>query len=262
MPGYAVLEPPPGELRMELKRLVQEGQHEQGLETCEQAVSLGAGRAWLDAQRTAVRCAEALGHTAVRDALVSALQALLKSYPQLPEWTLADDTPTANGETRAWLQQEIMPAPPEPPAAPEPQPAWSAPAAQAEPREPGLPDVEQLALEAARGGRMEEAVELLWREIAREGSGRGRFVRRSQLARICLSTSHAAIALPILRELESEITARQLEQWEEPALVAQILSMYYGALAGDDSQLELRRDLYERICRLAPLEALRLGARP
>ncbi|MBI4873377.1 MAG: type VI secretion system domain-containing protein, partial [Acidobacteria bacterium] len=39
---------------------------------------------------------------------------LLAEYPELPDATLADDTPTANSETRAWIREafgrESLPA--------------------------------------------------------------------------------------------------------------------------------------------------------
>ena len=53
----------------------------------------------------------------------------------------------------------------------------------------------------ARSGDVQQAIEVLTREIAHERSGRARFQRKIQLAQICMSTGHEAIAYPILVEL-------------------------------------------------------------
>ena len=49
-------------------------------------------------------------------------------------------------------------------------------------------------MEAARSGDVQQAIEMLSREIAHEHSGRARFQRKMQLAQICMLTGHEAIA--------------------------------------------------------------------
>ena len=99
-------------------------------------------------------------------AIVSGLRALLADYPQLPDLTMMDDTPTANSETQAWLQENVAAAP----AAPaEPaQPAWNVPCTtnpRHSPECPQPPDPYELAMEAARSGRAQDGIEMLMREI-------------------------------------------------------------------------------------------------
>src|SRR5215472_15733144 len=102
-------------------------------------MGLECGRGWLDVQRYASRACLEMGsyYDPVRTAIMSGLRALLADYPRLPEMTMMDDTPTANSETRAWIEEQVSPpaAPPAPSPTPEPAPepwAYAAPESPAE----------------------------------------------------------------------------------------------------------------------------------
>jgi type VI secretion system protein ImpA len=134
---------------------------------------------------------------------------------------------------------------------------WSPPpppAADSEAGEPAPPDPYDLAMEAARNGQVEDALGILSREVAHERSGRGRFLRRVQLAQVCLATGNNEIGRPILQEIAEEIQQRQLEEWENTDLIAQPLALLYRCLDEADE----KRKLYARICRLDPSRALGL----
>jgi type VI secretion system protein ImpA len=206
---------------------------------------------------------------------LSGLRALLQDMPYLLDWSLADDTPVANGETMQWLKDtgtlgaadgSAAVAPPPPP--PEPvvvQPVWYPPppppmerAFDSENGTPPPPDTYDLAMEAARNGQVEEALNILSREVAQEGSGRGRFLRRIQLAQVCLATGNREIGLPILQEVSDEIQRRGLEQWETGDQLAQPLALLYRCLDDVPDLAAERRALYARICRLDASKALGL----
>ena len=169
----------------------------------------------------------------IRTAIISGLRALLADYPQLPDLTMMDDTPTANSETRAWIQEQVAaPAAAQESAPAEPvQEEWSLSRAGRDARQRRSsaqpPDTYELAMQAARSGRPQDGIELLMRELGQERSGRGRFHRKVQLSQLCVSTSHENIALPILQELAAEIERRKLEDWEAPDLVARPLALLY-----------------------------------
>ena len=119
-------------------------------------------------------------------------------------------------------------------------------------------DVIELAMKAARAGKVQEAIGMLTREMNNERTGRGRFQRHIQLANIFLATKHEAIAYPILVELAEEIERRKLEEWEEAAVVAQPLALLYRCaekLGRDDAEKE---KIYQKLCRLDPGQALAL----
>lgn len=259
----AMLEAPPTEKRTLIKKMSMESDWAGVLENSEQAMSLPCGRGWIDLQRYAVRACESLGseYEPVAAAIRAELKILLADYPDLLNSSLMDDTPAANVETQTWLRESILPPPPAPPPSNEPEfiPAAipsNAPSESANGEK--APDVTELAMKAARAGKVQEAIGILTREIGNERTGRGRFQRHIQLANIFLATKHEAIAYPILVELAEEINRRKLEEWEEPSVVAQPLALLYRCaekLGRDDAE---REKIYQKLCRLDPGQALAL----
>jgi len=254
----SVLESPPTDVRQTLKRLANEGAWTELLETAEVAMGSASGRGWLDLQRHVVRACEELGsyYDSIATAVKSEVRALLADYPDLPLATLNDDTPAANSETQAWLktiQPEALAA-----AAPEYTPP-PAPVYEQEPSEElGSSEIDSfvLAMNAAKAGRSQEAIEILSAEISHQNSGRGKFQRRMQLSQLCMTIGHDAISKSILEELVQMIDRHQLEQWESPEMVAHALSMLYGCMQKLNGDPVEKQKLYARICRLDPMQAL------
>lgn len=240
------LEAPPTETRQKIRRLAQQEEWQELLETVEQAMAQPCGRAWLDLQRYAMAACEALGeeYAAVSAAIRGATRNVLEEYPQLLEAQLSDDTPAANAQTReALARYGCVPG------------ATAAPKAAAP-----APERNEDALieDALRRGRHDLALEMAVRRMSQETTGRGRFQRRVQSARILEAAGRKQAALPLLRELASEIAQRKLEDWEAPALVVEPLALLYRCMAGMDEFEEERRSIYNQICRLDPVKALDL----
>jgi type VI secretion system protein ImpA len=243
-PDAALLVPPPTEVRQTIRRLAAEYNWSELIDAAETAMVQPYGRAWLDLQRHVVNATEQSGYAHVAAAIRSEVRALLVDLPRLPQWEFSDETPVANAETLAWLKQLQSPAPPELPVAVFEEPAAAIPNAP--------PDTFTLAVEAARSGRANEAIQMLADEIPRQQSGRARFQRRLQLAQVCMMTGHETLAAPILEELAQSIDLHQLDAWESREIVAQPLVMLY-KLQRDDA---VKQKLYARISRLDPLQAL------
>jgi type VI secretion system protein ImpA len=254
-----LLAAPPTEIRQNLKKLSLELNWTELLEGCETAMGMECGRGWLDLQRYAARACYELGsyYEPIRHAVISSLRAFLADYPRILEMTLMDDTPTANGETQTWLKDEVLPKAEA--AARAAEPAYAPPAYAAQQAAGGEaaapPDVFEIAMNEARGGRAQQGIEMLMREMTQERSGRARFQRKAQLAQLCAMTGHTPIAYPILQELASEIERRKLEDWETPETIAQPLALLYKCMDKNVSA-EDRQKLYSWICRLDPLAAL------
>ncbi len=260
-PDARLLEAPSTELRQHIKRLALSNRWNELLETAETVMSLPCSRAWLDLQRFVVAACTALGseYEPIAAAIRSELRTLLHDVPSLLDTNLLDDTPAANAETRAWLK-ELTEAPP---PSPEPQeegaeaasvnhnpvPSWLEKAV----------DPYLLAQEAVKAGQPEKAFEVMHNEIARQRSGRGRFLRTMQLVQICVEAGNDAIAQPLIDDLAAAIESHKLDAWEDSQMVADALSTVMRVSKKVQGSSSEREKLFERICRLDPVRALRAG---
>ena len=252
-PDPASLTAPSTELRQQLKRLYSESNWEELLSTAEAAVSSPCGRGWLDLQRYSWQACDQLYHSSAAQAICSATRGLLQDYPNLPQWTLTDDTPTANTETKTWIAERVLP--------PEPEVASAAmPAAQPDssPSNNGRVERFEAAMKLAKGGKIAEAVESLSRAASREASGRERFQRQLELARLCVGTNHFTIAVPILQNMVAEVEKRGLFDWEDVSLVAQPLILLVQCMDRTKRDPAERARVYDLLCRLEPAYALQL----
>src|SRR6266496_2220677 len=189
--------------------------------------------------------------TAVRTQLVG----LLRDVPQLPDLTLMDDTPTANAETRAWLQKGGLLAAAAQSAQDKRAVAAASPApAETRPRYGGA--VYERAMEEVRAGRPQKGIELLMREADQEKSPRTKFLRRSEAAAIMVESGLEPVALPILIELVQQIGTHKLEEWESPDIVARPMALLYRTLHKVGGDTGTKDDLYRRVCRLDPMQAI------
>jgi type VI secretion system protein ImpA len=287
----SMLAGPDSDLRKNLEAAFESQDWDSVLQLTESAMENTCGRGWLDLQRYTVRALEGKGKwfAFVADAVRTGVRGLIQDLPGLLDLNLRDGSPTADAETRTWIEQEVMagaviaPRPAAPAEAqpaveeakPEPEPQTELQPAAAEVKLPAIdlmirpPQVEAdpltqeeestdfgQAIEAAREGRMGEALDLIRRKLATEHSGRGRFKRRVQLAHLLMAAKRDKVAEPILRDLAAEIEQRRLEDWEDGEAVAYPLSLLVRCAAQSGDQ---RKAIYERICRLDPVRALELS---
>ncbi|PYP93990.1 MAG: hypothetical protein DMD34_10135 [Gemmatimonadetes bacterium] len=255
-----LLAAPPTHMRTHLKGLLLDGKWAELLDAGENVMATPHGRGWLDLQRYELTACEALGpeYEWVTAALEGALVGLLRDLPQLPDLTLMDDTPTANAETRAWLQSGgLLSAAAQ--AAEEARTARRGPA-RAEPR-PRLGGAAlDRAMEEVRAGRPQKGIELLMREAEQEKSPRARFLRRSEAAGVMVEAGLEPVALHILNELVQQIEDHKLEAWELAEVVARPMGLLYRALEKLGGDAGLKDTLYQRICRLDPMQAIAFPA--
>jgi type VI secretion system protein ImpA len=242
-----LLTAPPTDQRSRLRTFLLDGRWAELLEGCEQVMATSYGRGWLDLQRYVLEACSGLGseYDRVAESIQRALQALLQDVPGLPALTLMDDTPTANAETRKWLQETGL--------------VGSAAAADGlpEPRAGGRGPYER-AMERVRAGEPEKAIRMLIAQAAQEVSERERFLRRSQAAEIMVDVGREAVALPILQDLMGQIEKHGLDEYEAGEVVARPMGLLFRCmqrLEGDAAQMQ---ELYLRICRLDPMQAIHL----
>jgi type VI secretion system protein ImpA len=259
-----LLEAPPTELRQQIKRLALNKKWPDLLEAGEQAMALPCSRAWLDLQRLSVAACTALGpdYQPIATAIQSELRALLNDLPELLDATLLDDTPAANPETKAWLEQLSKPQQPAQPAEDEASEAAAAPVAELN----GTPtwlaraaDAYVLAKEALAAGQEEKAFAIMRAAIARQRSGRRRFQRMMQLIELATTAGKDAIAQPLLEDIAATIENHKLDAWEDPEVVAGYLLTLMRNSKKIQGNAGEKQKLFERICRLDPVQALSAG---
>jgi type VI secretion system protein ImpA len=107
-----------------------------------------------------------------------------------------------------------------------------------------------------QAGQVEAAIQILQREIEREPSGRGRFQRKLQLARLCLTAGKDAIAQPLLDDVAAAIEAHKLDDWEDREVVAGALAFLMQSSKKIQGDAKAKQAVFERICRLDAVQAL------
>jgi type VI secretion system protein ImpA len=258
-PAWDFLTPPPTEKRQNLKRLASESNWSELLAEAISAAGEPCGRGWLDVQRYIWRASYESSYTAITAAVIFMLQGLLKEVPAIPSWTMSDDTPTANPETLKWLEEMVIPKPPEPvvvEAQPEPELAAAVYAQSSSAEiESGAPDVLDTARELMARGHLAQALQLLMRDAAQQPSGRARFLRRLQMAQLCVGAGQGKVAYPVLEELVKEIDQRQLEEWEGAEMIAPPLALLLKCLDGTENG-GMRETVFARLCRIDPIAAM------
>jgi type VI secretion system protein ImpA len=244
-----LLTAPPTHVRTRLKGYTLDGKWAELLDACEEVMATPHGRGWLDLQRYALEACEGLGSEfdVVAGAIKGALAALLNDLPDLPGMTLMDDSPTANSETQGWLREAI---------------GFGSENGDGSITVPDSSDPDR-ALERQvarlRTTQPHQAIQMLMRQASQEKSSRARFLRRSQAASIMVESGLESVALPILREMVEQVERHSLEDWEEGETVAQPLALLYRCMEKTDGDAGERQQLYLRICRLDPMQAMTFG---
>jgi type VI secretion system protein ImpA len=257
----SLLEAPPTELRQQIKRLALAKKWPELLEAGEQALALPGSRAWLDLQRLSVAACSALGkeYQPIATAIQSELRALLNDLPELLDAILLDDTPAANPETKAWLLSlntvthaalsEEEEASAETRASRNGAPTWLAAAV----------DAYSLAKDALASGQEEKAFAIMRAEIAKQRSGRRRFRRTMQMIELAIAAGKDGIAQPLLEDIAAVIETHKLDAWEAPEQMAGDLSRLLRYSKKIQASSSEKQKLFERICRLDPVQALSVG---
>ncbi|MGH9585810.1 MAG: type VI secretion system domain-containing protein, partial [Acidobacteriaceae bacterium] len=256
--SYDFLASPPTETRQTLKRLASEGNWEELLHTAISAAGEPCGRAWLDVHRYIWKASYETGYNAISASVIATVQSLLADIPELPTWTLDDDTPTANPETQRWLEEMVIPKPPESVAVQETEPepaAMTVYEPEAEPEEGAPPDALDLARELIQRGQLPQAIQLLMRDAAQQPSGRARFQRRLQVAQLCVNAGQNKVAHPVLEELVNEIDQRRLEEWEASEMLSPPMALLLQCLDHDSGNGQ-REALFAKLCRIDPTAAM------
>jgi len=248
--GKTQIAAPQGATRQTLESLLAAGDWQALVNACDARLPLEP--LWLDPQRWAVQGLRGLGpaYAAAADGVVAELHLFVTRLAGVDRLTFRDGTPAADGETRVWLESEVL---------------GSGGEAQAGGGEGETPAWEAGAREArkqAAGGDLKGGVALLQVGARSAASGRERFQWRLATARLCQGAGRGDIALPLLEDLDREGVARDLAAWE-PALALAALTALLDARKGSGGrptpeQVQRLEELRQRLCQLDPVAALDL----
>lgn len=248
-----LIEPPDTALRRKLTGLLVDEDWAGLLEAGEEVMGLPCGRGWLDLQRYIVTALDNLGpdYGPVSRAIKGQLSALLADVPELLDSTMMDDMPTANAQTRAWLELSGL---------------IGAAGGGAEGDGDG-PDYDrervlseathERALALVATGNARGGIEMLMKRADREESVRARFITESLAASVMVDAGMTSVAKPMLEDLEKLIEGRKLADWEAAEVVARPLGLLYRCLPANDRK---RTELYDKIARLDPVHAMTLDS--
>jgi len=196
---------------------------------------------WLDLQRFSGEALAQMGASRALSAVLAQAALLVTLCPELPALRFSDRdaTPLADSETVAWLEK----------AARQKSGAETGHAVGKEAEdaaETGLPD-ELLA-----------AAKVLQKRIVQAGSGRQRFSIRLQLAEMLLAKQRSDIAMPVIEQLLADIETHRLSDWQ-PELAQKSLRLAVRVARAAEVDQQTRRALWNRICQIAPADAIELG---
>ncbi|MGB6721573.1 MAG: type VI secretion system domain-containing protein, partial [Terracidiphilus sp.] len=104
-------------------------------------------------------------------------------------------------------------------------------------------------------GHLPQALQLLMRDASQQPSGRARFLRRLQMAQLCVGAGQSKVAYPVLEELVKEIDQRQLEEWEASDMIAPPLALLLRCLDASENG-GVRETVFARLCRIDPIAAM------
>ena len=203
----------------------------------------------LDLHRMTGQALAGLGHTDALAALAGEVGALLKRMPSLPELRAADGSPLADDATRDWLAETIATSTGGGSGGGTSQDSGADPEAMAQARK------------LMTQGKAPEAIRTAQASVDAATRPRHRFVRRLDLAEMCLSGGQARLARGIFGSLEREVAELGLADWD-PALAARCLEGLVKSMraatqkgAPPDPAADVA---FERLCRLDPAAAARL----
>ncbi|HSC85220.1 MAG TPA: type VI secretion system protein TssA, partial [Pseudomonas sp.] len=201
---------------------------------------------WLDGQRLAWECLQALNaEPAMREVEIQ-LALFLQRVPGLEELCFHDGVPFADGETRAWLGAHVLPhmqTPASEPAAPLSSDGNSLPAWEV---------ALQAALPQLRKDGLKPAVQQLKQGLALAQGGRARFFWQLALARLCSAAKKHELAKTQLEALDHSLQASGLGDWE-PELNLEVLRLLhncYELLPQSHVVRERKEEIHRRLCHL------------
>lgn len=208
--------------------------------------SLARAPFWLDGQRMAWQCLEQLGGDAAQYEIEAQLAMLLKRLPGLERLCFHDQTPFADADTQAWLQEQVLQHHRIPSNTGVSSAAMDG--TRHAPWEAALQD----ASAQLRKGSLKVGLQAMKQAMQQADDQRSRFHWQLAQARLCQQARQYELAWHQLESLYQVLHHSGLEQWE-PDLALRVLRLLLecGSRLPDSPALRQRKsEIYQRLCHL------------
>ncbi|MGM0642564.1 MAG: type VI secretion system protein TssA [Thermodesulfobacteriota bacterium] len=246
--GKTMLPPPDEQIISALSGLYESAKWEELADACESKVRQYLF--WLDLSRYVAESMENLGHEEVRDVIEAETALFVKRLSGIEKMAFSDGTPFADPETKEWLKGLSGKS--------------SGKGGSAGPESGGgiRQKVEKESLQAhqlVREKKADEAVALFRQNLAGSFSGREKFLRKTALCRLLISTKQNRIAGSYINDLLADMDKYGLETWE-PEIAVEALSVVLTGLRLQKSERnsETAEAVIDRISVLDPVKALEI----
>lgn len=206
--------------------------------------SLSRAPYWLDGHRWVCEALQALNAGDAAAAVMDGVRGFVARFPVVVNYRFSDDTPFADEQTRQWIQREVNAS----------RQAGGNTSVSVDTS--GISSRWQETYEQAcvlgKEKKFREAMTLFQDGCAQSTSQREQALWRFNQARFCFEHHLLALAVPLLENLDQQLTEQGVDEWE-PQLTTRILELLlrcYHAL--DNAEVPEKRveTLHARLCKL------------
>lgn len=209
---------------------------------------------WLDLQRYVCSGLQGMGPAFenARQTVMGLTGALVNRLGSgLYELRFSNGNPLCSGETRMWIESEVLPA------------GEGSGGGGGSASNGRLTEASDKARKLAGTGKLKEALKELQEGLATVSQRRDRFLWRLQIARLCFDSQRLQLAAPLLEECYAEVEKYNISEWE-PELVVDLAQTLYRCRKGlssaqkdpDAERIRQVEESFSWLCRLDPLAAL------
>ncbi len=209
---------------------------------------------WLDLQRYVCAAMTGLGPTfdRAREAVMGQTAALvLRLGDGLFELRFRNGTSLCNGETKMWIESEVVPV------------KGGGDGAAIGATDGRLAEASEKARKLAGSGKLKEAVQELSEGLKGCTQQRDRFLWRLRIAQLCFEGQRLSLAASLLEESRGGVLRHRIDEWEPSLAVAVAQTLYrcrksltMSQKAPTPEALQGVRDSFAWLCQLDPLAAL------
>lgn len=206
--------------------------------------SLSRAPYWLDGHRWVCEALQALKADDAAAAVKDGVRAFVSRLPNVMQLRFSDDTAFADEQTRQWIQREVFTS--------GQAAASSNVAVDVSGISPRWQEVYEQACALGKDKKFREAMQLFQEGCSQSTSLREQTLWRFNQARFCFEHHLLELALPLLDNLDRQLTEKGVDEWE-PQITTKILELLLRCYRGmDNAEVPEKRveALHARLCKL------------